>query len=1282
MMAYQIAGLLEKMSSSDKDYRFMATNDLMSELQSDNIKLDDDSERKVVRMLLRLLEDKNGEVQNLAVKCLGPLVHKVKEPQAESIVDALCANMISGSEQLRDVSSIALKTVISELPPSNATLTSNVIRRVVPKLTDALKETASTDASVRLEVLDIVADVLQHYGSALSAHHNQLQEVLFTQLSSERQALRKRSVVALGNLMAVSAPPLYSSTMIVLTEHLIAQKAQVSRVRTIVQTIQYVCKCTGNRFAPHLRDIFPILMKYALSSDDDELRESCIQAFESFIFRCPKDISPFVEEIVKVVTDFLKHDPNYTYDEDDADTEDFSNMDTDGAGDTEDEDDEANEYSDDDDMSWKVRRASAKCIEALIVSRREQIMEFSANLGPLLISRFKEREDNVKWDIFHAYTMMLTQIKNLFPNFSAIMVQPEEGKSDTFGGAGGDVEIVRVEGAELIRSAVTDEQLTVLQTLDSQIPSLVKAINKQLKTKTLRTKQCCFVLLTQLLRAYPGALSNQLHLLVSGVASAMADRSSNANMKIDTLAFLSVALCSHLPEKLHAHMPVLVPLIVRAVGDSFYKVSAEALTVTLSLIRVLRPSQPSACMLDFTPFVGSIYEAVADKLKATDIDQEVKEKAIASTGLLIATFGDFLSDKLASCLPVLLDRLRNEMTRLVTVKALTTIVNSSLKINLGIILPEALPLLAEFLRKNQRALKISTLNLLDSLITKYAHGGLDGEGMTKVLAETPSLISELDLQISQLALNFVADIIAIHPDLITDCLPSLLSAFVILAQSSLLQGATLNSALNMLDTLVRKDVPGKPPFEKLLDQLTAPVYDHATLHRQAYRSISACTAVVASAYGNLNKSIILARKLAEQLQAADTTDGIRLFSVLALGELGRKCPQLYDANSSIKPEELLVGIFGSSSEELKAAASYSLGSLAVGNLEKYLPFLLKQISSQPRRQYLLLHALKEVIGSESVDARAVEFFRPRIEQIWPVLMEHAECAEEGTRNVVAECLGKLCLVHPEYLLPRLKDCAKSHSPLMRASAVTAVKFLIVEQWTAVDDLLQAAMEDFLKTVNDSDLNVRRVALVAFNSAAHNKPKLVRDLLDTLLPSLYSETKVKKELVREVEMGPFKHSVDDGLDLRKAAFECMYTLLETCLERLDIFEFMTHMEDGLKDQHDIKLLTYLMLARLSALCPTQVLQRLDRLCEPLKAQIQAKAKTNAVKQENDKQDELRRAALRAVFALQRVPDADRQQQLSEILTSIRTSPELNSLYQTVQRDMTHRSFVSESAMETD
>ena len=59
---------------------------------------------------------------------------------------------------------------------------------------------------------------------------------------------------------------------------------------------------------------------------------------------------------------------------------------------------------------------------------------------------------------------------------------------------------------------------------------------------------------------------------------------------------------------------------------------------------------------------------------------------------------------------------------------------------------------------------------------------------------------------------------------------------------------------------------------------------------------------------------------------------------------------------------------------------------------------------------------------------------------------------------------------------------------------------------------------------------------------------------------------------------------------QAAFECMYTLLDSCLDRIDIFEFLKHVEDGLNDHYDIKMLTYLMLVRLAHLCPNAVLQR--------------------------------------------------------------------------------------------
>ena len=49
-------------------------------------------------------------------------------------------------------------------------------------------------------------------------------------------------------------------------------------------------------------------------------------------------------------------------------------------------------------------------------------------------------------------------------------------------------------------------------------------------------------------------------------------------------------------------------------------------------------------------------------------------------------------------------------------------------------------------------------------------------------------------------------------------------------------------------------------------------------------------------------------------------------------------------------------------------------------------------------------------------------------------------------------------------------------------------------------------------------NVRRVALVTFNSAAHNKPSLIRDLLEQILPQLYNETKVRVSATLNLSIG--------------------------------------------------------------------------------------------------------------------------------------------------------------------
>lgn len=72
----------------------------------------------------------------------------------------------------------------------------------------------------------------------------------------------------------------------------------------------------------------------------------------------------------------------------------------------------------------------------------------------------------------------------------------------------------------------------------------------------------------------------------------------------------------------------------------------------------------------------------------------------------------------------------------------------------------------------------------------------------------------------------------------------------------------------------------------------------------------------------------------------------------------------------------------------------------------------------------------------------------------------------------------------------------------------------------------------ISMLKDNNLENRRLALGVLNSATHNKPDMILPSLTDLVPLVMKESVVKPELIREVQMGPFKHKVDDGLEIRK------------------------------------------------------------------------------------------------------------------------------------------------------
>lgn len=118
-----------------------------------------------------------------------------------------------------------------------------------------------------------------------------------------------------------------------------------------------------------------------------------------------------------------------------------------------------------------------------------------------------------------------------------------------------------------------------------------------------------------------------------------------------------------------------------------------------------------------------------------------------------------------------------------------------------------------------------------------------------------------------------------------------------------------------------------------------------------------------------------------------------------------------------------------------------------------------------------------------------------------VLFQHFESPEEGTRNVVAECVGKLTLLEPETLLPRLqvttpfleslsnisqcdlKENLKSPSAYVRGTVVTAFKYTISDQPQPIDHLLRNCITDFMETLGDPEL-VRTQLLLLVDCLHH------------------------------------------------------------------------------------------------------------------------------------------------------------------------------------------------------
>lgn len=1241
--------------------------------------------------------------------------------------------------------------------------------------------------------------------------------------------------------------------------------------RTLIQTISTVSRCVGYRLGSHLRQIVPLLLSClgspaavgggsgggmdgdadadgdaAHSDEANELRENVLQAFESFALRSPREMAPFVRAILESGAAWLHYDPNFmggggygdagaggeggfggAEDGGDGGFGDDEAFDDGGfGGDYGDLDDGG--LADEDDTSWKVRRAAVKLLNALVVSRAGSTAaaaaaggaaaadavpsyhEVVSSIGSELMSQFGDREETVRLEVIATLT-------ELFRTASASGAEDAESLSASSASASGahgvgsgddlgvgehafplgkcalapvafDAPAAAAPGAAASASGVAlpravprlVRQRSAFDDLVPIVPSLLPKLLSLLKErdgKSVKVRTAGLALLRTIVSvvALPAfALSDKsgsgrsaagaaVSAIMASLAGSLGDRthSNSQSLRLEACSGLRTLLLTAAaaaaastdlavvggaaagaaellkPAEVAESFARDLRPVLDAASDPWYRLCSEALRTLAVGVTLMRPAAggaagrhelaaPALAPSAFDAAAGSIYEAVSRRLSASDIDQEVKECAVAAAAVLFAHAGDApsLAPHLPTVLRSLRDRMRQESTRLVALRALSYLAASPLLRGDGPAaaavrpqLRELAPEVAAFLTQISRPVKQQALHALACIIALLSGGAaaaaagsgseLSPEVLRSSLAGAAGLLEEGDLQLLNQALRLACSVATSMPPALAGpaLADTVLPRALVLCGSSSVQGPSLASLLSLLAACVSRlgssgVAGGAFAFRRLLDAVMAAGQTAAragsggaalggagagaagaaggvgAISTQAKSSIRTASKAAAALIANAplaESGPVIAALLASSTGAAAASSPAAsvILSLSAIGEAGRSVDvAAVDASAAAKLAALLTaaGDAGGVSEDVKSAAASALGGVCVGSTAAALPVLLSTLSSTLTASasgsaaggagsgsgagtpgaatpgavdasgaatdaaYQALSALRECLSAHAPAAPAGRDFRPYVSAVLPVLTAPAACGavEEGVRNAVAECLGRVTAVDPAAGVPALLAAAASAEPHARWTAVAAAKHAASSPegqrvlGTAAAAGGAAPLATLLALLADPALHVRGAAIATVASLAHAAPELLLPLLkpvpadripfpapaasgaapagsfvypagsgaflpplpqpsvaaDGVLAALYHEALPRADLLREVDLGPFKHTCDDGLPLRKAAFAALDTITASpALSDRVRGELVPVLCSGLRDAEDVKALTHGLVSRL-------------------------------------------------------------------------------------------------------
>lgn len=1189
-MRYYLYDLFTQTKDTDPDLRFMALNDLEKELISPESKFTPESREEYANTLLRCLDDEFSEVKSQALKCFETL-----SPRLDSYVVSVLKNLSIKKPTKPSITSsiytMAIHNILRAIIPDDTKG-----HQIINSLLDPLLHDEHSFFTI-IDYIEVLTDLLEYLGKYFSTTELASTANILIKASFKADAIiAKKSVAALSilsrNVYDSSQMGLILRKSLSLSDSIDTYQSKQTLLSIYSALIKANPAVVSGLFAS---DILPAIIKnlaldkidspnedFDVQQDIDRTRSESLRCLNSaYQSLSGSAMQQFVDQTLPICAKFIVYDP-YT---ENVEGDDEDSMDEDLSEDSYMDDSEFQEEEEEDEygtsISWLLRQYSIQLIETIATPISIALPAIYKIFDKLIVELFDQNSLVQTQDIKTLVTLFkCTNSQGAFYSIQAL----NKLKSTTEGHENNDVEML-------------DDPLSALK---SKLPILFEKFDLALAHAT-STKLPLLYEFVSTLSSCIGQIDSKWIDTFLVKLNTLRDGPPTSEL----LKFYSSVLSNNSLDQLNTSFNIIIDNISQTLQSSNHELILESLLLLYKLLSETVPK--SNVSNEMLAQLASKFNDILIKMTLNkNYSSEIRKESIM-------------------CLACLTINVTNDSQ--IIVKAADTFTQT---IKLEFLVMSDLQCIGHLL-ESPKVVSVLSKDWVEQVL----NSALEYTSNTELCMQSVQTISSL------LKANLLN----------TENKQKTLAQLVKLCQSHKLDKAVVIECIQIIATILDStELTVDESLVKILVQLSKSTqlensilthYIGALLKHVDADSISNALLRIGSRNDPIVSKLLAITSVCTGTAASldDVLSNLSsgkdaLFGLVFLEQASKTAP--------INPDlSILVKYFDDSNPEIRDAAVQATSEIVAGNAKQLLPDYLKVMKSAKGDITQLALCLSKIMESITIDGATGNFVFEAVKDVQEKLELTKKTRKEC--NYTADCLGSIARADQRIISNYCEILSGPHSNALKVAVASASKDLLADE-NFMDDQIHLLSEyvDLSTTENfifNDNLTMKEVGVANIIAAVYKRPLIALPLVSKMLPRiLETELSPKKEYIKVVRIGPFKHKLDDALEFRKQLYELVYSTLTTLetknnmrvLFRADYsYLFKRLIIKSFKDDPTVTFLCLLIVLKIIKLRPdiftgSELLTTFIHSCTK---KLNKKLRDEAPKQEIEKRDDIVKAILR-------------------------------------------------------